>query len=477
MRTLNNRITCYFSSVPVHSEGMYPYSIKRMVTSATTEDIFVGNFYYNGTDTRLTFDITDIVASDGFVIREDEFQSVYSMKNHLADKYHVVINWGTNDTSSSQAIWVAKVSGYNNKTLSENQSTFTFFDPDSYTNRNKWSILLQGFKDTDSTSVLTPHYPMYNDEVTQYLNDCPFAISLLVGSAITDIPTVFAVDNFRKVSTIPASGYSFTYISNLANVADYYDVIPTSDGVLKLGATVQPDRLGLRVEISGHTLLYIRYEEGDKTNYDIPYAFALVNNSIDVSINSKRVDWNDISTNPNTMLYAVSPNVSGGGSVYNSYNYAPDVERYDVYDVKTIAGGQIIGGYDAAIFDVCPKKYYLLWQDRYGSFQCQGFSDYANYSEDYDKTEVQDYQNRRRNVNVQIQSKWKLYSGWIPEELYPYYESIYTSQILILFDVEHNKFFTVMVNGNYEEKTYKNQKRLINMNLELEENKKQSIIY
>lgn len=133
--------------------------------------------------------------------------------------------------------------------------------------------------------------------------------------------------------------------------------------------------------------------------------------------------------------------------------------------------------FKAAIFDICPKRFYLFWQDRYGSFQCQGFNDYANYSETFTRTEVQDYQNRRRNANIQVQNKWKLNSGWITEDLYPYYESIYTSPLLILYDSERDERHTVMVSGDYEEKTYRNQKKMINMTLDLQENKKQNIIY
>lgn len=476
MITLDRRVTAYFPSITVHSEGMYPYTIKRRITSGTTEDIFVGNFYYNGSDTRLTFDITDIVASDGFVITEDSIGGIHCMKNHLADKYTVVITWGANDTSSSiTPQWVAKVSTYHNKDLIVNMSA-TFFDPDGIGNGNKWSILMQGFKKTNSTSVLPPHYPMYPNEDMEYSNDCPFFLSLLVGDAVTGITSVFVVDSFKQQRTIPASGNSFTYVSTLANVADYSGITPTTDGVLKLGATISEGTYLLQIQRGVYTYIYARYPQGDEiTDYQFPYCYVLVNNSQNKSITDSSLDYTNVNTN--SKMYAIREQPAPPEYVYDYYDTTPDVQYYDIVSNYLAGAGEIIGGYDAAIFDVCPKKYYLIWQDRFGSFQCQGFSEYANYSEEYDKTEVQDYQNRRRDVNVQIQSKWKLYSGWIPEELYPFYESIYTSQFTMLFDVERNTYYTVMVNGNYEEKTYKNQKRLINMNLELEENKKQSIIY
>lgn len=163
----------------------------------------------------------------------------------------------------------------------------------------------------------------------------------------------------------------------------------------------------------------------------------------------------------------------------DSFSYISSVGNVGDYRdiIPTEDGVLTVNGYKAAIFDVCPKRYYLFWQDRYGSFQCQAFNDYANYSETFDRSEVVDYRHRRRNAQIQIQSKWKLNSGWISEELYPYYESIYTSPVLILYDYKFDKRFSVMVSGNYDEKTYRNQKKMINMNLDLQENKTQNIIY
>lgn len=130
-----------------------------------------------------------------------------------------------------------------------------------------------------------------------------------------------------------------------------------------------------------------------------------------------------------------------------------------------------------AVFDECYKRYYLFWQDRFGGYQSQAFNDFTTYSETFDVTETQNYKNERSKATIQVQPKWKLSSGWIKEEVYPLYESIFVSPILLLYDSQEDRIHEVIVNGDYTEKTYKGEKKLLNMTLDLEATSKQSIIY
>ena len=478
MNTLDKRIIFFYSgqNVTGHAAGMYPYYVRRYRQGTSgTDVIFAGNFFYNGSDTSITFDVTDIIASDGYVAREDDFQGVYTTPNKIVNRYYMKIVWDDDDVVNSSTQWVAKVYGYKNKNL---QQYFTFFEPIGSYYNNWISILMQGFsRNQDRDSKLIPHYPMFLDEQSQEENDCPFGLALLAGQNISGITSVFEVDGeayqedikYERYRTITPSGNSFSYISNVGNVADYRDIMPTSDGVLWLTdkqfvtTLVSPD-----LEWEG-TYLYRRYKEGDRdaSVYLYKYAYVRINNSHGKFIDDSSVNIYDIDTT--NIVYCETQYPDAFDSAYSSggteYVIGDDGEYRYTYNYK------------AAIFDMCPKRFYLFWQDRFGSFQCQAFNDIADYSESFDRSEVQDYQNRRRNANIQVQSKWKINSGWIPEDLYPYYESIYTSPFLILYDSERDMRHTVMVSGDYEEKTYKNQKRLINMNLELTENKKQNIIY
>ena len=130
-----------------------------------------------------------------------------------------------------------------------------------------------------------------------------------------------------------------------------------------------------------------------------------------------------------------------------------------------------------AIFDNCYKRYYLFWQDRMGGYQSQAFNDTAKYSESFNTTETQDYQNTRKKSNIQVQPKWQLNSGWIAENLFPLYESIYVSPVLLLYDSQCDRLYEVIINSDYVEKTYKSEKKLLNLNLELEASTKQNIFY
>ena len=133
---------------------------------------------------------------------------------------------------------------------------------------------------------------------------------------------------------------------------------------------------------------------------------------------------------------------------------------------------QIIG-----ILDNCYKRYYLMWQDRLGGTQSQAFLDNITYSEDITNEEVQNFTNTRKKSSVQILPKWKLNSGWIKEDVFPFYESILVSPFVKLYDTRYDCCYDVIVNGNFTEKTHKNEKKLLNLTLDLESTNKQTIIY
>ena len=130
-----------------------------------------------------------------------------------------------------------------------------------------------------------------------------------------------------------------------------------------------------------------------------------------------------------------------------------------------------------AIIEACKSRYYLLWQDRFGSYQSQPFKGKIEYSENITNSEYVSYTGERHKYNVQVQPKWKINSGWITEDLYPFYESIYVSPILKLYDTETETEYDVILNDNYVEKKYENSKSMLNIQLNLESTEKQNITY
>lgn len=125
------------------------------------------------------------------------------------------------------------------------------------------------------------------------------------------------------------------------------------------------------------------------------------------------------------------------------------------------------------------SRFFLKWKDRYGMTQCQPFSGTELYEENFEKTHTKNFKNERKLVQITNQPKWKLNSNWISQDLYPFYESIFVSPWLQLYDAKFDKLYEVLLTDNtYTEKTFKNQGRqLFNLQLEVEQSKTQNILF
>lgn len=128
---------------------------------------------------------------------------------------------------------------------------------------------------------------------------------------------------------------------------------------------------------------------------------------------------------------------------------------------------------------VCPEGYFLVWQDRYLTQQCQPFQKVDTYSEDIEGSEITNYWGKRSLYKVEVQPKWKVRTGWISDEAYRCYESLFVSPWVKLFDATNNKTFDVIINDrNFTEKTFNNQsKKLFNLEVTVEQTEKQDILY
>ena len=129
------------------------------------------------------------------------------------------------------------------------------------------------------------------------------------------------------------------------------------------------------------------------------------------------------------------------------------------------------------IMDTCYSRYYIQWMDRFGGWQSQPFTERVKFTIDYKTTETQTYTNERNKAFVAAQPKWSVKSEWIKEEFYPYYESMFVSPTVILYDTQEDTAYDVMVTGNWTEKKYKNEKKLLSLSVDLELKTKQNIIY
>lgn len=125
------------------------------------------------------------------------------------------------------------------------------------------------------------------------------------------------------------------------------------------------------------------------------------------------------------------------------------------------------------------SRFFLKWKDRYGMPQCQPFGGNYKYSEDITQKTITNYKNTKKIIDINNAPKWTLNTKWIKQDLYPFYESIFVSPYLILYDAYEDKEYNVILKTtNYEEKTFKNQNRnLFNLQLEVELDTTENMIY
>lgn len=156
-----------------------------------------------------------------------------------------------------------------------------------------------------------------------------------------------------------------------------------------------------------------------------------------------------------------------------------DIPNYDIDVYITWRNKSGANQYrKVAEINSCKERYYLLWQDRFGSYQSQPFKGKMEYSEDITNEEILSYTGRRRKSNVVVQPKWKLNSGWLKEQLFPFYESIFISPVLKLYDTKtQHEYDVILKDTPYVEKKYLNNKKLLSIELNLEATETQNIIY
>lgn len=128
--------------------------------------------------------------------------------------------------------------------------------------------------------------------------------------------------------------------------------------------------------------------------------------------------------------------------------------------------------------DECPADYYLIWMDRTGAYQCQPFTKKVRLKENIQTTNIINNVDQTRPVLKSVTDVWTVNSDWLTEEEYKAYESIFVSPYIYLFDTNLNEGYWVNITNNvWEEKTYKNNGKPFNLQLTLQSNRAQNIIY
>lgn len=131
-----------------------------------------------------------------------------------------------------------------------------------------------------------------------------------------------------------------------------------------------------------------------------------------------------------------------------------------------------------AQFDMCPAQYYVQWIDRYGTYQCQPFSKISTFENDYSTTLMISYDKVKKPIFKTVNSTWNLNSEFIPENKLPYYESLFVSDKVILYDAKNDESYNVVLTDTkFVEKTFANQqRRFFNLQITLEKANEQYIL-
>lgn len=167
---------------------------------------------------------------------------------------------------------------------------------------------------------------------------------------------------------------------------------------------------------------------------------------------------------------------------FKSAGYDPNSAQMKYIDIVAVneysdavakAGGRVI-----ANIDFCPAKYYLQWVDRFGGVQSQPVYGKPTFKQSYTRTVLESYQGVRRDGVVTSVPSFVVNTGWIDENLFPYWESVFVSPYLYLYDVENDTTYPVICTTNsYQEKTHHKEKTLLNIEFTFEQDKKQVILH
>lgn len=505
MKYLNERIKAEFTNIlPVIRMFQYKvYRLKPGYTYIDTSDsntyelIFVGNVYKSTTGYTLSIDITDIVRNDMWIPTEDSLYNTldrFANENKLVNAYYVEI---PEDDALSEQIQVAKVYPYPHHIAAMQKNVF--FDWISATDSASFPLQGRYSEGGYGKYHLIPHYPYISTDNYRMI------LASEVGDSLSSYTAHFSgglSGSFTVPFVSPTSDITYT-LENLYNNATptvvtssfgtpvmpsgMFTIVEFSDGIAIQENEQQLECFCMLVarDTTYPQFFNQRYtdEFGDGSVY-VDASFYQNRNNLCLVFNYNE-DFDSSDIDDYDYVPVTLSNLQIGQTL--TFNFTPQGVQAGEWEVHnqsipipfdtTPTLLEIAGDYVAQI-DNCYSRYYLQWQDRMGGFQSQPFNDKYTYSESFETETLTDYRGRKRLSNVGVTGKFKINTDWLKEDLYPYYESIFTSPVLFLYDTKEDKRYSVLVtDSDYTEKTFNNQKKLFNLTLNLEINQKQTIVY
>lgn len=505
MKFLNENITITLNNLTIPADSTYQYQV--MIGN---ELVFVGNCFITTADTSYTFYLNDILKNYMF---NGKIQDGGNQK--IIDEVYVeLIIDGS--TSYGATIEVAFLYKYPNKNSIITTPIPTF-------DSEYWSPLLQGFDYINNKGVLLPTYPYtYTNKlllnylgtyggkgVTQYLKTINTETGqyssgndFLIGENIKNC--VWGLGNY-------STGDYFGYFKNVLITKTNMKIIDTTgfditayntEGGWSCSGTISNElarvmvtfkkgnstTIANRVDFTNNDVTIdctkksnVGYEKMNIGLFlisDIPTQHPSLTIELDVTKMFNRPNEYDVPLKIRVYFNALT-NMVTVTSVYAEID-EEDARPDKLYIDTTVYGTSVTEGVKTYIanIDYC-SRYFLKWMDRYGMPQIQPFDGTMTYSEGFEYNQTINYRDERKHSGINVQPKWRINTKWLDKTVYPFYESIFISPYLQLYDAQEDEIYNVVVtNTDYIEKTFKNQnKQQFNLQLDIELNKKQSIIY
>lgn len=493
MKFLNDQIFVNLTNLSVPAAGTYPYTVK----DSANNTLFVGNTFLNLSQTSVQFDITDIAANQRWLPTQLLTTTIPSIatKVNMSDRYTVNLSV-SNVSYSGQSDAVILAYRYPYEKLYLNKTPLA-------DTASGWRsvLMLQGL---DSERLdLTPIYPLTDSDQYKVMHvfQIPNTLDGLSISVVVDgarsysqaytahkpatliqlsLSTIYNADDEESLNWSVIDDYSISFDDDKN---EYY-----ADSSHVIGNYCMDMKVG-DVWTSLSTVSIT-----DTSSNLLSYESILTEAMIDsISANGIRVGFGHGGPLCDESYVVIKPTdmtkLKAGQSIEIEADFYCDSAQQGPWYIESMTmivsldpalptvmkvGSTIIADFETD----CIHDFFLQWQDRFGSIQSQPFRAVNLFSESLDREEVIDYHSTRRLATVKAQPRWRVSTDWIHEHFYPYYESIYVSPFLRLYDVKEDKAYNVILtDSNYEEKTYKNQRNLFNLTLELEATNAQNIIY
>ena len=117
---------------------------------------------------------------------------------------------------------------------------------------------------------------------------------------------------------------------------------------------------------------------------------------------------------------------------------------------------------DVGVIDVCPKKYYCMWTDKYGNTNSYGFDGNTTKTINNKKTSITTYNSDSSVINNIETDSFNLISEYVNKDIYNSLVDMVNSDYIYVYDVENDYGYLCLYEGST---TTVNSNKLFSFNI------------